>query len=55
VQAAGGEVDVRDGQGGAATCEVSNVVHSTVSRVCEHSWPLASIPKVLASLRSFQL
>lgn len=33
----------------------ADVCKSIIGRVCQHAWPLASIAKVLASLRSFPL
>lgn len=54
-QAAGGEVDVPNGDGDAAACQVSDVCKGIIGRVCQHAWPLGAIAKVLASLRSFPL
>lgn len=56
LSASGDEVAIAAGDGGdTATCRVADVCASVVGRVCKHSWPLASIARVLASLRSFPL
>ncbi|KAL4855268.1 Fanconi anemia group I protein [Chlorella vulgaris] len=58
LQAAGGAVDVpREDGNGAVNCEVSvsDVCRGLIRRVTQHTWPLASIARVIASLRSFPL
>lgn len=55
LQAAGGTADMPNEQGEATACPVSDVCKGYINKVCQHSWPLGSVSKILAALRSFPL